>query len=230
MPVSPPDRHGYCSFGPGVFFSPAFCRNSATVIAEVHENFIRTGGDNFVHISQLDRICEAAQATGALPAPPLSEEETMVAEVVCTLVAAELVNDRDTVQIGIGTVASVMAMSPKYIVFDEPTSLLDLASRKALLSLISEFHKKNQTAENNCQISTIFITQYPEETLTFDRLLVLNQGQIVLDDKPAVIFQKVEELKNLGLEVPAEFEVNHYLKKLSDGKLSLNTSDFLPIP
>lgn len=126
--------------------------------------------------------------------------------------------------------ASVMAMSPKYIIFDEPTSLLDLASRKALLSLISEFHKKNQTAENHCQISTIFITQYPEETLTFDRLLVLNQGQIVMDDKPAEVFQKVKELKNLGLEVPAEFEVNHYLKKLSNGKLSLNTSDFLPIP
>jgi len=119
--------------------------------------------------------------------------------------------------------ASVMAMSPKYIVFDEPTSLLDLASRKALLSLISEFHKKTQ-------ISTFFITQYPEETLTFDRLLVLNQGQIVLDDKPTEIFQKVEELKNLGLEVPAEFEVNHYLKKLSDGELSLDTSGFLPIP
>jgi len=126
--------------------------------------------------------------------------------------------------------ASVMAMFPKYIVFDEPTSLLDLASRKALLSLISEFHKKNQTAENNCQISTIFITQYPEETLTFDRLLILNKGRIVLDDQPAEIFQKVKELKNLGLEVPAEFEVNHYLKKLSNGKLSLNTSDFLPIP
>ena len=43
--------------------------------------------------------------------------------------------------------ASVMAMCPKYLVFDEPTSLLDLASRKSLLSLISEFHNKNQTEE-----------------------------------------------------------------------------------
>ena len=110
VPVSPPDRHGYCSFGPGVFYSPAFCRNSTTVIAEVHENFMRTGGDNFIHISQLDRICEAAQATGGIPTAPLTEEETMVAEVVCTLVAAELVNDRDNVQIGIGTISSVMAM------------------------------------------------------------------------------------------------------------------------
>jgi len=126
--------------------------------------------------------------------------------------------------------ASVMAMLPKYLVFDEPTSLLDLASRKSLLSLISEFQNKNKTEEIALKISTIFITQYPEETLTFDRLLILNQGQIVLDDKPAEIFQKVEELKKLGLEVPAEFEVNHYLQKISDGKLSLNTLDFLPIP
>ena len=108
LPVSPPDRYGYCSFGPGVFFSPSFCRSSGTVIAEVHENFIRTGGDNYVHVSQLDRLCEAAAPTGALPVAPRSEEENLVTEVIGTLVAAELVNDRDTVQIGIGTVASAM--------------------------------------------------------------------------------------------------------------------------
>ena len=108
FPISPPDRHGYCSFGPGVFFSPSFCRNAATVIGEVHENFIRTGGDNYVHVSQLDRLCEAAAPTGALPVAPRSDEENLVTEVIGTLVAAELVNDRDTVQIGIGTVASAM--------------------------------------------------------------------------------------------------------------------------
>ena len=108
LPVSPPDRHGYCSFGPGVFFSPSFCRNAKTVIAEVHENFIRTGGDNFVHVSQLDRLCEAAAPSGVLPVAPRSEEEDLVTEVVGTLVAAELIRDRDTIQIGIGTVASAM--------------------------------------------------------------------------------------------------------------------------
>ena len=108
LPVSPPDRHGYCSFGPGVFFSPSFCRNAVAVVGEVHENFIRTGGDNYVHVSQLDRLCEAAAPTGVLPAAPRSEEEDLVTEVVGTLVAAELINDRDTVQIGIGTVASAM--------------------------------------------------------------------------------------------------------------------------
>ncbi len=108
VPVSPPDQHGYCSFGPGVFFSPTFCRSATTVIGEVHENFIRTGGDNYVHVSQLDRLCEAAAPTGALPVAPRSDEENMVTEVIGTLVASELVKDRDTVQIGIGTVASAM--------------------------------------------------------------------------------------------------------------------------
>ena len=108
VPVSPPDRHGFCSFGPGVFFSPTFCRNATTVIGEVHENFIRTGGDNYVHVSQLDRLCEAAAPSGVLPVAPRSDEENLVTEVIGTLVAAELVNDGDTIQIGIGTVASAM--------------------------------------------------------------------------------------------------------------------------
>ena len=108
LPVSPPDWQGYCSFGPGVFFSPSLCRDAGIVIAEVHENFVRTGGDNYVHVSQLDRICEATAPTGVIGVAPRSEEENLVTEVIGTLVAAELVKDRDTVQIGIGTVASAM--------------------------------------------------------------------------------------------------------------------------
>lgn len=109
VPISPPDRHGFCSFGPGVFFSPTFCQRSKMVIAEVHEGFIRTGGQNFVHASQVHRMCEAARPTGSFPTQPRTEEETQVTEVICTLVSAELVKDRDTIQIGIGTVASAMA-------------------------------------------------------------------------------------------------------------------------
>jgi 4-hydroxybutyrate CoA-transferase len=108
LPISPPDRHGYCSFGPGVFFSPTLCRRSTTVIAEVHENFIRTGGANYVHVSQIDRMCEATRWTGTFPTQPRSEEQHLAAEVIGTLVGAELVRDRDTVQIGIGGVTSAM--------------------------------------------------------------------------------------------------------------------------
>src|SRR3990170_6858552 len=55
VPISPPDRHGYCSFGPGGWFSRRLAEGAKTVVAEVHENFIRTGGENYVHISRISR-------------------------------------------------------------------------------------------------------------------------------------------------------------------------------
>jgi len=67
VPLSPPDPHGYCSFGPGVWLSKRVAGIAKTVVAEIHENFIRTGGDNYLHISQIDRICIGQQPTGNLP-------------------------------------------------------------------------------------------------------------------------------------------------------------------
>jgi 4-hydroxybutyrate CoA-transferase len=110
VPLSPPDRQGYCSFGPGVWMSKRLAQGAKTVIAEVHENFIRTGGENFIHVSEIDYFCEAAQPTGNLPIPPRTDEETLVVEVACTLVASELVRDRDTVQMGVGTVSAALGL------------------------------------------------------------------------------------------------------------------------
>jgi len=50
LPVSPPDRHGFCSFGTGVWMSPTLVRGATLVIAEVREEFIHTYGENYVHI------------------------------------------------------------------------------------------------------------------------------------------------------------------------------------
>jgi 4-hydroxybutyrate CoA-transferase len=110
VPVSPPDAKGYCSFGPGLWMSRRLALMAKTVIVEVHETFIRTGGENYIHTSDIDYFCEAEQTTGTLPIPPRSEEETFVTEVICTLVASELVHDRDTVQIGVGTVSAAMGL------------------------------------------------------------------------------------------------------------------------
>ncbi len=125
--------------------------------------------------------------------------------------------------------ASVMAMSPQYLIFDEPTSLLDITSRKMVLELISNLHKNKNAKPQSERISTLFITQFPEEVLLCDRFLVLHLGQIAFDGKPAEIFQRVDELKAIGVDIPVEFEVSHYLKEISDGQFSFNTSDFLPI-
>lgn len=120
--------------------------------------------------------------------------------------------------------ASVMAMSPQYIIFDEPTSLLDFPARQMVLSLIEEIHQQEETT------TTLLITQYPEEVLFLDRLLILHNGTIMFDAPPQQVFQEVDALHQIGLSVPLEFEVDRHLKKLSDGRLSLNPSDFLPIP
>lgn len=110
VPVSPPNEAGYCSFGPGVWLSGTMCRNAKLVIAEVHENFIRTYGENYVHIDQLDVLTEATIPTGNLPMPPPNDEETAAVEVICTLVASELINNRDTVQMGVGTVSASLGL------------------------------------------------------------------------------------------------------------------------
>lgn len=115
VPISPPDAHGYCSYGPGVWLSPALVRGAGCVVGEVHPEFIRTGGDNFVHVSEIDFFV-AAEEEGASPPPgaPPSEEELAAADTICNLVAAELVRDGDTLQMGIGTVSASLA---KYLGF-----------------------------------------------------------------------------------------------------------------
>lgn len=110
VPLSPPDAKGYCSFGPGLWTSKRAAQHAKRVIAEVQENFIRTGGENFIHMSEIDVFCMAEKPTGNLPIPPRTEDEVFVTEVICTLVAAELVHDRDTVQIGVGSVSAALGL------------------------------------------------------------------------------------------------------------------------
>lgn len=107
--VSPPDRHGYCSFGPGVWFSPTMISGARTVIGEVHEDFIRTGGRNFVHVSQIDLFAEAQPRPRRVALSRRKEHEVPIVEVICTIVASELIRDGDTLQIGVGTVSAALA-------------------------------------------------------------------------------------------------------------------------
>ena len=109
VPVSPPNEAGYCSFGPGVWLSGTLTRAAKKVIAEIQPSFIRTYGENYIHVDQIDYMVEAEQETGALPGVPPTEEEVSTVEVICSLVAAELINDADTIQMGVGTVSASLA-------------------------------------------------------------------------------------------------------------------------
>ena len=108
VPISPPDENGYCSFGSGAWFSPTITRETKTLIGEVHPEFIRTGGQNFVHISKFACVAEVDEQPAAPPIPPRSPETELAAQVICTLVAGEIVRDGATLQIGIGDVSAAL--------------------------------------------------------------------------------------------------------------------------
>ncbi|MHB8683309.1 MAG: acetyl-CoA hydrolase/transferase family protein [Dehalococcoidia bacterium] len=107
--VSPPDDDGWCSFGMSVWGAPEVARAAAHVIGEVNPRFIRTGGDNRIHISRFEALVEAPAVWKYLRRPPRNEEENALAAVICSLVGAEIVRDGDTVQMGTGTVSAALA-------------------------------------------------------------------------------------------------------------------------
>ena len=109
VPVSPPNAQGFCSYGSGVWLSPTVSKKAKRVIAEVRPEFIRTGGENFIHVDQIDCFVEAQPMAPGAPPPPTSEEDITATEIICTRVAAELINDGDTLQMGVGTVSASLA-------------------------------------------------------------------------------------------------------------------------
>ncbi len=102
-------------------------------------------------------------------------------------------------------IAAVMAMQPNYLILDEPTSLLDPKSRRDILNIVNALHKDNPS------ISTLLITQYPEEALTADRLLVFYRGQLVLDDSPSHVFEQDALLEKYELTAPVSYLLKKYL-------------------
>ena len=100
--------------------------------------------------------------------------------------------------------AAVLAMEPQYLVLDEPTSLLDPRNRREMINII---HQLNTRTEN--PLTTILITQFPDEALNFKRLVIVHAGQVLMDDAPHHIFQNVDQLLQIGLEPPVEYLLRH---------------------
>jgi len=108
IPISPPDDEGWCSFGSGVFFGPTVAKATPRLIGEIHPEFIRTGGDNRIHVSKFERVIEYSLPPAVAPIPPRSEETEVAAQVICALVANEIVYDGCTMQFGIGDVSAAL--------------------------------------------------------------------------------------------------------------------------
>ena len=103
-------------------------------------------------------------------------------------------------------IAGILAMKPKCIIFDEPTAMLDPSGRKEVLNNIKEINEKYG-------ITIVLITHYMDEAAKADRVIVMDQGNIILEGIPRDVFSKVETMKNIGLDVPQVTELCYELQK-----------------
>jgi 4-hydroxybutyrate CoA-transferase len=110
MTVSPPDDSGYVNFGDLQIMSKLLARNAKLVIAEVDEKLVRIGGDNSIHVSEIDWLVDRTPDAPVVPLepPPVPEEEKRVVSAICETVARELIPDRATIQIGVGSTSGML--------------------------------------------------------------------------------------------------------------------------
>lgn len=115
-------------------------------------------------------------------------------------------------------IAGVMAMKPQCIILDEPTAMLDPNGRKEVISTLHELNRKED-------ITVLLITHYMEEVIAADRVIVMDDGRLVMDGTPREIFSRVGELKSYRLDVPQVTELAYELKQdgveLPDGILTM---------
>ncbi len=115
-------------------------------------------------------------------------------------------------------IAGIMAMKPKCIVLDEPTAMLDPNGRREVIRTVRELNRREG-------VTVLLITHYMEEVIHADRVIVMDDGKVVMQGTPREIFSQVEKLKEYRMDVPQITELAHELKKagmpIPDGILSV---------
>lgn len=115
-------------------------------------------------------------------------------------------------------IAGVVAMQPKCIVLDEPTAMLDPNGRREVIRTVMELNRQEK-------VTVILITHYMEEVIYADKVIVMDEGKVVMQGTSREIFSQVEKLKSLRLDVPQVTLLAHELRKsgldLPEGILSI---------
>ena len=102
-------------------------------------------------------------------------------------------------------IAGVLAMKPKCIIFDEPTAMLDPRGREDILRIIKKLNDEG--------ITTILITHFMDEAVQADRVIIMNDGEIILDGSPMEVFSQEEKIMKVNLDVPIAVELAGRLRK-----------------
>lgn len=104
-------------------------------------------------------------------------------------------------------IAGVLAMEPDFLILDEPTAGLDPRGRDKILNIIKELHQKKN-------IGVILVSHSMDDVAKIaDRIIVMNKGQMVYDDKPSEVFKHYKKLEGIGLTAPQITYIMHQLKE-----------------
>ena len=102
-------------------------------------------------------------------------------------------------------IAGMLAVQPKTLVLDEATAMLDPAGRADILSIVSRLHREQG-------MTVIMITQYMEEVVGCDRVVVMDGGRVLLEGTPRQVFAEAEKLRACGLDVPEAVRIAETLR------------------
>lgn len=102
-------------------------------------------------------------------------------------------------------IAGILAMNPDYIILDEPTAMLDPVGRQEVMNTILRLNKEEGK-------TIILITHFMNEAVQADRVAVMEEGELILEGPPRDVFNQVDTMKSLGLDVPQVTELAARLK------------------
>lgn len=105
------------------------------------------------------------------------------------------------------TIAGILAMQPDCVVLDEPTAMLDPRGRAEVMETVRTLNREQG-------ITVVLITHYMEEAAAADRVVVMDDGHVVMDGTPRAVFAQVDKLRALRLDVPQPTELCWELRRL----------------
>lgn len=147
------------------------------------------------------------------------EVEKRIHEVLTKVHMEDKIKD-DLYELSLGqkqriVISEILAKHPKYIVFDEPTTMIDSKGKEKIHNIIEELKKEGYTI--------LYITNMAEEILLADRILILDNGRIVEEIKREELLDKLQVMEQYDIKIPVLLEILQELKK---EKFEINLKDY----
>src|SRR5215210_7425873 len=142
----------------------------------------------------------------SLPRDEISERvESALEALALGQIRERLIEDLSSGQKQRVAIAGALAMRPRFLILDEPTSLLPVPVAMRLISTVRELNREGE-------MGVLHITHSMYEATLFDRVVVMDAGRVVLDGTPAEVFRNVEKLREVGLDVPLAASLARHLR------------------